>query len=466
LLLTYWLADTLPALVPNVGVAVDVGFRPNPRLLGFLAVVCALAALVAGAVPALFTARMELSEVMKEGGRSGSSSKQSHGLRAVLVISEVALAAVSVSGAGLFLRSFQNALAIHPGFDSGNVILMRFFLPAAEDPDGRVQDYSLRLRERLSEMPGVEEAAYSNDAPLGSSAGPYFDIAPEGYVPPPGTQLAENYSMVSPGYFRLLRIPLLEGRDFTENDDQRAPRVLIVDEAFARRYFQGANPVGRRVRYRGQWGTVVGLVKNHRYHDPVGPLRPHLYVSFRQLWGGGTQQYFYLRVKGDSAAVMAGLRKVVASVDGQPRAFHPMPLSEWTQVTLLPQKLAASFLAGLGALSLLLAALGLYSVMAYAVSERTREIGIRVALGARPGDVLAGVVGRGMLLTAAGLAAGIAGGLALARLAAGMLVNISSADAATFTAAAGFLALVALVACCVPALRATRVDPVTALRTE
>jgi predicted permease len=264
----------------------------------------------------------------------------------------------------------------------------------------------------------------------------------------------------------LLRLPLLEGRDFRESDDENGMPVVIVNESFARRYFPVTSPLGRRVRCFGKWATVVGLAKDSKYFNIAEAPRPHFFAPFRQQARAGQQLFFFAKVDGPPRLVPAGLRREVAAVDPKAAAFDVMPLMEWTEVTLLPQKVAANLLAALGLIALILAAVGLYSVMAYAVTQRTQEIGIRMALGAQPRNVLGDVLRRGMTLTAAGLGLGIAAALAVTRLVESMLVNVSPTDLGTFAVCALFLASITLLASLLPARRATKVDPMAALRCE
>ncbi len=465
LFLASWTADLLPALVPKINAPVALGFDLSGRVIAFTALACVLATLVSGAAPALFCLRSNVNATLNESGRSGDRGPRSHRTRGLLVMIEVALATVALVGAGLFVRSFRNARNIDPGFDRANVVLTRFYLSGSGFSTPGMQQFCLRLRERLLANPGVTDVSYANYAPLGSGGGPYTRIEVAGYAPALDESMNINNYLVAPGYFRALRIPLLEGRDFKDSDDANAMPVLIVNQSFARRYFHGSSPVGRRVRCFGKWATVIGMAQDSKYFNVAEAPRPHFFAPFALQPTGG-QLYFFVKLTGQPTPMLAALRREIAAVDPRARAFDAMPLIEWTEVSLLPQKVAANLLAPLGLIALVLAAVGLYSVMAQAVSQRTREIGIRMALGAQPRNVLADVMWRGATLTAAGLAAGIAVSLAAARPFAGMLVNVRANDPATFAAAALFLLAVALLAAYVPARRATKVDPILALRCE
>jgi predicted permease len=272
-----------------------------------------------------------------------------------------------------------------------------------------------------------------------------------------------NRFLVSPGYFDTMHIPLLEGRDFRYSDTDDAPPVIIVNQTFARRYFHGASPIGRKVRYLGAWSTVVGLTKDSKYFNVAEAPRPHFYAPFQQRFGNGLQLFFFVRTAGDPAPLMRSMQREVAAVDVN-AAFDVMRLLEWTKVTLLPQKVASSLLGALGMLALLLAAVGLYSVMSYAVTQRTQEIGIRMAMGAPPRNVLGDILGQGLALALAGVALGTIAALAVTRVLASVLIGVPVRDPLTFAGVAVFLVFVALTASLVPALRAMRLDPIAALR--
>ncbi len=459
-----WMLGAISALVPSVGLPIAPTLPLNGRVFAFTIAICVITALISATAPALFSMRADVNETLKEGGRSGAAAARSRRTRSLLVIVEVALAAVAMIGAGLFVRSFQNARSIYPGFNSNGVLFGRFFIESAAYSREQILQFSSTLRQRLESTPGIETVTYSDFVPLSSTAGPYNYTLPEGYVPSPEEVLNINRSMVSPGYFGMMRIPLLAGRDFTALDDRQSAPVMIVTEAYARRFFRGENPVGRKVRVMGKMINIVGLVKDSKYFFPTEPARPFFYLSFHQFYGPTPELYFFIRTKGDPVRAIPALRRAVASVDPAAGGFHAVSLAEYTQVTLFGQKLAASLTGALGAMCLVLAALGLYSVMSYSVGQRASEIGIRMAMGARPANVIGMVIGEGMVLAGTGLAIGMSVAFAVTRLVSAMLFRVEAFDPLTVGGVALFLSAVALLATWLPARSATRTDPMKALR--
>ena len=460
-----WMAESMTYLAP-VMIGIPIHVDPVPidwEVLGFTVLVCVAAALISGISPALDAIRPEVNSALKEGGRSGTSSAASLRLRGLFVISEVALALVALIGAGLFIRNFEAAKSIHPGFDAGNVLVSRFYTSMSGYSDDQRKQFCIKLRERLEQAPGVAQVSYADTIPLGFGTGPGARLEVEGYVPTESENMTVGRTMVAPGYFQVLRIPILEGRDFTARDDLHSAPVAIVNEPFARRFFGGRNPVGRRIHAGSRWLTVVGLVKENKYYLLTEASRPYFFAPLAQV-GAPQDIAFYIRSSGDPLALIATLRREAAAVDPNAGAFDAMPLADYIGAPLFPQRFAASLMSGLGVMALLLAAVGLYSVMAYAVSQRVHEIGIRLALGARPGDVLGMVVRKGILLTCAGVVTGLAGALAASRLLSGLLVGVSATDPLIFASATLFIVLVALLATYFPARRASRVDPMMALR--
>ncbi|HWB97402.1 MAG TPA: FtsX-like permease family protein [Bryobacteraceae bacterium] len=289
-----------------------------------------------------------------------------------------------------------------------------------------------------------------------------------GYASRRGENLDVHHASVSPGYFDLLKVPLLAGRDFRPEDNEKAPGVMIVNEAFARRFFDGRDPVGRRVRIYGRPFTIVGMVKDSKYSTLSEAPQPYFYMSFDQVHNGSGEGgvALYARTGGDARGFIPVLRREMSAIDPNSAGLTAMPPSDYISAAWFGPRLASLFLGVLGGISMLLAGVGLYGVVAYSVSQRTREIGIRVALGARPGDVLRMIMKRGLLLALLGTAAGLAITLAATPQIAPLLYRVSPADPLSIAGAALFLMAVAVLASLIPAWRATRVDPTVALRQE
>jgi predicted permease len=464
-----WMGQSLLLLLPIADVPLDLGGGLNLPTLGFTLLIAVVATLLSGTVPALLTARAGLRETLNEGGRSGGSSAGSHRLRGLLVVSEMALAMVALIGAGLFYRSFHNASGIQPGFDRTHISVSQFYLSNAGYSAEEQRDFCRTLRERLESKPGVIGVTYSDVVPMSTASGagstPWGLIDVEGYAPAANEQMMIHRATVPPGYFQLLGIRMLEGRDFTERDSGEAPLVIVVNETFANRFFNGRNAIGRKVRFDGPQATVVGLVKDSKYHTPVEGPTPFFYIPFRQYFAPGLNFSVFIKTTGDPLRMTPVLRREALALN-QDAVFSTRSLADATAGSLFAQQIAASLLGVVGGVSLLLAAIGLYSVMSYAVSQRTHEMGIRMALGAQPGDVLGLVLKEGLRLFVPGLVAGSVIALAAARIVGGMLVDVSASDPLTFASAAAFLGLVAALASYLPARRATRVEPMVALRNE
>jgi predicted permease len=469
ILLALWMGPALLMLRPVSDIPMSVSGGLNLPTLGFTVLVAIVATVLSGTAPALLSARCNLNEALKEGGRSGGSGSGSHRLRGLLVVCEMTLVMVALTGAGLFYRSFRNASAIAPGFDRTNVSVSQFYLSNAGYSAEEQRDFCRKLRERMEAKPGVIGVTYSDVIPMSMASGtgstPFDQLDIEGYVPAPNEQMIVHRATVPPGYFNLLGIRMLEGRDFTERDSADAPTVIVVNQTFANRFFLGGNPIGRKVRCNGTSATVVGLVRDSKYHTPVESTTAFFYIPFRQRFAPGLNFSVFLKTAGDPMAMTPVLRKEALALN-QDAVFSTTLLSGATTRSLFTQRAAASLLGVVGGISLLLAAVGLYSVMSYAVSQRRQEMGVRVALGAQPGNLLAMVLREGLRLTVPGLLAGGVIALMAARIVGAMLVNVSSSDPLTFLFAAVFLAMVATGASFVPALRAMRVDPITALRNE
>jgi predicted permease len=480
LAVTPWMSRALRLLMPPgpMSSLVSMDTRPNLAVLGFTAGICVLAALIAGLVPALQVGRMNLSARLNAGGKSGTAGRTRNRLRSTLVASEVALALVALVGAGLFARGFQHTLRIEPGFDPDHVLLNQFYLSTNGYNLAQRKEFCRRLEERMLAAPGVTDVAYSDGVPLGFEPSWWEELKIEGYAPRPNENMNIFRNVVSPGYLPLMHIPLLEGRNFTVQDNENAPAVMIVNEAFVRRFFAGRNPIGTKIHGWGDWFRVVGVAKDSKYHYLGESTPAYFYVPFRQVFREDMNLAFYVRTRGDSDSVLSTLRIQARAIDPNVTVFDAAPLKEFIGASLYPQKVAASLMTVLGSIALLLAAVGLYSVMAYSVAQRRQEIGVRMALGAHPAHVLRMVVRQGLVLTMAGLVAGSALAIALGRAVASVsftnsgmganakLLGNGANDPLIYVAAAVFLCVVAALASYLPARRAASVDPMQALRTE
>jgi predicted permease len=466
LLIGEWLGGSLRWLVPASSLP-DM-LRP-PIDMGVVLFTAALAFVVAafaGVVPALHSSRGDVNEMLKEGGRSGTSSAHSHHLRRLLVISEVALAVVALIGAGLFARSFQLARLIHPGFDPHQVAIAQMNLSAAGYDASHASSFCVRLQEALERHPGVTAVSYADYIPLSLSGDSWEDLQIQGYVPAPNENMKIFRNLVAPGYFDLMKIPLLQGRDFNLRDDRTNQPVMIVTQEFVRRFFSSQNPLGQKVQGWGRWFTIVGVVQDSKIHHVTESAPPYFYVPIRQIFRPEMGLKFYVRSSAPLDDAVAALRSEAQTIDPAVPVFNAMPLEEYIAASLFAQKIAASLLGTLGSVALLLAAIGLYGVMAYSVAERTNEIGIRVALGARPLDVLRMIVRESMTLALPGLVVGSLLAMAMARVISASLVEVSPRDPAIYAAAGVFTILITLCAAAVPARRAAKVDPMVALRYE
>ena len=464
--LALWMTQSLQLFMPRgayVSLALDMPL--NADLLAFSALLCVAACVVSGLAPAVQASRTSVIEALKEGGRSGRAGARPGRLRGMLVMSEVALALVAVIGAGLFARSFQMARRISPGFDPRNILLAHVDLSGAGYTPADRHSFCDHLHRRLVSQPGVVSVSWADVIPLWFTGNPAADVQVEGYVPAPTESMQLHRNVVAPGWLSMVRIPLLEGREFTDRDTETSQRVALVNRTFAERYFGGGPSLGRRLRAFGAWYTIVGVTANIKCERPTEPALPYFYVPFRQAFQG-TMPILYVRTAGEPERAAATIRREISAIDPAVRIFDSMPMTEAITAGLFGQKIAAVMLTLVGLAALVLATVGLYGVMAYSVAQRTQEIGIRMALGARPADVLSQVVREGMRITLVGIAGGVVAALALMRLASSLLVQVSATDPLIFAGGSLFLAAVALAASYLPARRATRVDPCDALRAE
>jgi len=466
LLLCQWLGGSLQWLVPAATLPTMVRPPIDTGVLLFTAALAFAVAALAGVAPAVHSARGDVNEALKEGGRSGTSSARSHRVRGFLVSSEVALAVVALIGAGLFVKSFELARAIQPGFDPHQVAVAQMNLSAAGYNASQADAFRLRLQEALARQPGVTAVSYGDYIPLSVSAGSWEDLEIQGYVPGPNENMKFYRNLVAPGYFDLLKIALLQGRDFNLQDDATHQPVMIVNQEFVRRFLPNRSPIGQKVHGWGRWFTIIGVAQDSKIYRLTENASPYFYVPIRQIYRPEMGLKFFVRTSAPVADAVAALRREAQAIDPTVPVFDAMPLEEYIAASLFTQRIAASLLGTLGSVALLLAAIGLYGVMAYSVAQRTSEIGIRVALGAQPLDVLRMILREGMVLALPGLVVGALLATALARVVSASLVEVSPRDPAIYAAAAAFTVLITLCAAANPARRAAKVDPMVALRYE
>ena len=450
--------------------------RPNLHVLGFAGLLCIVTALLSGLAPAIQFRQATLNEDLKSNAGKAIGGQSSR-VRAVLAISEVSLALVALVGAGLFSRGFRAAQKIEPGFNASHIVFSEFYSTSSYNIAERLQ-FCVRLREKLESKPGITAVAYSDAVPLGFQPSGWEELEIKGYVPAPGENMRTYRNVVSPGYFQLMEIPLMEGRDFTELDDKSTAPVMIVNQAFVKHFLGQGMAIGRQVHGWGKWFTVVGVVKDSKYNYLTEGPTPYFYVPFRQIYRADMTLAMYVRSNIDPRQELATVRQAVREVDPKVVIFDTLPLASNLTASLFPQKVAAVLLNGLGLLALLLTAIGLYSVMSYSVAQRTHEIGLRMALGAQRSSVFGWVLRRGMALTLAGLLLGALAAVVLSRGAshlrlpgltmagAGNLLGTSTVDLTVYLGAAVFLCAIVTLANYIPAHRATKIDPLIAIRYE
>ena len=464
LLLTLWTSDFLPKFFPpEEAGGLDLGV--DWRVLAFTLGISVLTGVVFGLAPALQASRPNLLSALKDDtGAPELRGFGRFGMRNALVVLQVALSLVLLICAGLFMRSLRAVSTSDPGFNAENVLLTGMEVRGEKMKREEAQLFYGRVQEQVSALPGVRSAALAYIVPI-SGGGMRTGVEVEGYQPKPKEDTELNTNIVSTGYFKTLGIPLLQGRDFNGEDRAGAPGVVIINEEFARRYF-GGNALGKRIRTdsEGPYLEVVGVVKNARYRSLSESPLPFFYTPLAQ--GGKTSMTLFVRTDGDPLAVLPSVRAELMSINKNQTLYQINTLSAQLAEALSNERMIAVLLSVFGVAALLLAAVGLYGVMSYVVARRTHEIGVRMALGAQTGDIMKLVLRQGMTLLLVGGVVGLAAAFALTRLMASLLYGVSATDPVTFVGITLLLAVVSLLACYFPARRATKVDPMVALRYE
>ena len=460
--LASWLIKAAGSFKPPMDVPLSTELGLDARVLVFTFGATLSASLMFGLLPALQATRPEVVAALKDQAAAGSRRAR---LRNALVVAQIALSFALMIGAGLTLRGLRRMQNVELGFNPQQAVKLSFDLDLQGYDRERGREFQRRLLERARALPGAQAAGIGNLVPLELYVA-VFPVNVEGRPPErEGETPLAGAAQVSPGYFRALGARLIAGRDFTEQDGDQSPRVAVVNETFARRFWPGADAIGKRfsIPSRGdELIQVIGIARDGKYRSLSEAPQPFVFTSIRQSYAGLTT--LVVRTNDAPAQTLAALRREIERLDPHLPVFGAMSLTEHLRLPLFPARVAATALGGFGALSLTLAAIGLFGVMSYSVGQRTREIGVRMALGARGSDVLRLLIRQSMAVVALGLAIGMAGALALTRLMSGLLFGVSATDPVIFAGVALLLAAVALAACYLPARRATRVDPLVALR--
>jgi putative ABC transport system permease protein len=460
-----------PASIPRVS-----GASIDPGVLLFTAVVALLTSLAFGLAPALRAARVDLTDSLKDGAQGASSGFARQRFRSGLVIAEMALAVVLLVGAGLMLRSLWALQRVPLGFEPGGVLTMRLALPTASYPEpGQVVTFFQRLLDEVRQLPGVQHAGAARSLPLGSTIGD-FGLMIEGYQPPPGTGAKGDWQIATDGYLEAMGERLIRGRPINAADTTDSMPVALINEEMARRYWAGRDPIGGRLKIGGggnpnrPWVTVVGIVADVRHNGITEPVKEKFYIPHTQwhLSVGNPIRAMSLviRASSDPLGLVAPIRQRIRSLDANLPVSQVRTMHDVVGATMATSTFTGFLLAAFAGMALTLAAIGIYGVLSYLVSRRTREIGIRVAIGAGRAQVLSMVLRSGLTLSLVGVVLGLVVAALATRLMTTLLHDVSPFDPPTYVAVGIGLSLVAVVASLVPAWRATRVDPVVALKTE
>ncbi|HKA19985.1 MAG TPA: ABC transporter permease [Blastocatellia bacterium] len=465
--LAYLILKALVVFGPNniprlTEVAID------SRVLAFTFVVAVLTGILFGLAPALRVSRIDLNEVLKEGGRRAVSGRSTHRPRRLLVVSEIALSLILLIGAGLLVRSYQRILNAYPGFDPHNVLSLRLALINTRYPKPETITAFFRdVLERLNRLSEVESVAITYSLPMSTVALAWEPVRIENYAPKSGHELIiSNVRIVSADYFRTMGIPLVKGRYFDQHDTMDAPEIVIVDETLAQRFWPDEDPIGKRIQRGGSgaWRTVVGIISNARQYSSEKEPPIAVYFPFEQYVA--RNMFLVIRTTIDPTATISTITKEVQSIDPEMPVFDVGTMDQRLRDSLASRRFAMLLLGLFALVASLLAAIGIFGVMAYTVNERTHEIGIRLALGSPPSRILQLVIKQAVALTAVGVAVGLGCAFALTRVLAALLFGVTTTDTFTFTLTPIVLAVVALVASYLPARRAARVDPMVALKCE
>lgn len=463
LLVAYWCRHALVMLLPSRGgVAMYLPGTLDWRVMALSTGICLIVTLVVGLVPALQARRLNLAGALKSDSPTVAGAHNRAWVRSGLVVFQISLSFILLVGAALLLESLEKIRTTSPGFTTTSVVTTRVSLVASGYDDVRAKSFQDELIDRLSAMPGVESAAWARATPLGYGTFSSTPIAVDGYQPPPEERPAIEYNQVGPGYFATMGIPLISGREFTRTDNETAPLVAIVNRTMVQRYWGGQDPIGRRLQIKAGWARVVGVAADSKYESMRETPLPFFYVPLRQDFAKGPS--LFIRTTQPVQSVLAAVVREVHGLDENLALYEMITLQEQVNRSTSPQLVAVTLVSILGGLALLLASVGLYGVMSYAVAQNTRELGLRMALGADSARLLRLVISRGLKLAIGGVLFGLVAGLAITGFLGKLLYNVSPRDPVVFVSAVAIITVTAIAACLLPAWRAARTDPARVLR--
>jgi putative ABC transport system permease protein len=468
-LLAFWLTSLLRSFHPPTPVPIEINAMLDGRVLGFTLAVSALSGVLFGLAPALFASKLDLVPMLKDDRRGGGGRTARFSLRNLLVVSQVAVSLVLLICAGLFIRSLGQAQSLDPGFETERALTVQLDLEPVGYDEARGRLFYQQVIDQVERVPGVQSASLAQHIPLMLSRNSYV-VAVEGSEAPGGDYPEIDSNTVGPRYFETMGIPIIAGREFNRQDREGAPLVVVINEMMARRFWSGPqSALGRRLRFPGRdnsftpYYEVVGVAKDSKYGSPGEEPKSYFYLStlqnYRRSWT------LHVRTMGEPGHLRSAVRDSILALD-KGLLVEVSAMRENLVTAFLPARVAAALLGLFGLLGLSLAVVGIYGVISYAASQRTGEIGLRMALGARARDILRLVIGQGLKLTLIGAGLGGAVALGLTRFLSSLLVGVSATDPLTFLAVPLLLTFVALAACWIPAWRATKVDPMIALRRE
>ena len=460
----YWTKDLARLFVPPAPLPIEIHPTLNGGVLLFAGGVSVATAFIFGLMPALQGSTSSVVAALKESSAAVTPPRGRARLRKALVVAQVALSLVLLVSAGLFIRTLVNAQSVEPGFSARNGVLATIdLLPVGYD-EARGRAFHQRLLARVREIPDVQAATLVQRMPLGFGSNSSFVVSIDGYSPAPNEEMLVYYNRVGAEHFRTLGIRLLAGREFTDRDAPESTSVGIINETMARRYFDGRDPIGGRIRVGTRTVEVVGVARDGKYNNVTERPRPFMYVPLQQWYRPDV--VLVATTRGDPGRVVPMLHQAVRELDANVPLFDVRTISEHLEVSVFVQRMIASMLGAFGILALLLATVGLYGVMAAIAAQRTPEIGMRMALGASASDITTLILGQAFGMIGVGIALGLAAAFGATRLFASLLVGVSATDAVSFATTTALLLIVGLIATFVPARRAASISPLTALRNE